>query len=639
MSTIIKSRTITFILALSAFFSVSVPVMSEPLKTDNSEETVAHINKWYNYEFSEIRDPFLKELLRTQYGLGYYEGRADTIKSLTIDDPRITSLYGLYIFTNLERLVLRGLSIKSTYPGYPFKKLSYLEIDQCDSIPQIYARTDINADTVIIRNCKNIERVWYSTFDHIFFQSCFRLKISDLDLCSDVSFDNCPHLDSLYIWFKTAADTRCEIKNCPNVTLLSVKGSLDRDFDPADLGRIDLSQLPKLTYLRIHDTLLKELDLSNCHKIKELDIQKSNLSELDISKCPDIEVLNVINNNLGELDLSNCHIIRKLDVSNNKLKELDFSDCPGIKEINVSHNNLETLDISKCPDIKEINVSHNNLETLDISKCPDIEVLDVGFNVCPLYDFSRNDKLTSLGCAGCGYTSIDVSKQTRLTYLDVSYNKLSTLDIRGLSDLKELRCEANELEKIEYDQKFYGSQKIYFHAWGNLFTAFNAPDISSMYFVGGDQYVTRELTTLPDGSIGVEVAEEAYEDRIDDLRQYKYNYELCRWIGRRIEKKAKITQAWGKNYLLVEPEFSTIDEIGYISYDYYCAHSNNPYSPNTNRGKLHVWIIIPSPTGIKQIREMNNGEEVWHTLNGVRLPGPPTQKGIYIKNGKKVTVK
>ena len=31
--------------------------------------------------------------------------------------------------------------------------------------------------------------------------------------------------------------------------------------------------------------------------------------------------------------------------------------------------------------------------------------------------------------------------------------------------------------------------------------------------------------------------------------------------------------------------------------------------------------------------------EGWYTINGVKLEGAPTQKGIYINNGKKIIVK
>jgi hypothetical protein len=36
---------------------------------------------------------------------------------------------------------------------------------------------------------------------------------------------------------------------------------------------------------------------------------------------------------------------------------------------------------------------------------------------------------------------------------------------------------------------------------------------------------------------------------------------------------------------------------------------------------------------------MVNGSDAWYTLDGRRLSGKPTQKGIYINNSKKVVIK
>ena len=38
------------------------------------------------------------------------------------------------------------------------------------------------------------------------------------------------------------------------------------------------------------------------------------------------------------------------------------------------------------------------------------------------------------------------------------------------------------------------------------------------------------------------------------------------------------------------------------------------------------------------IIDVKQGAEGWYTLNGVKLDSAPTQKGIYIFNGKKVAV-
>jgi hypothetical protein len=47
-------------------------------------------------------------------------------------------------------------------------------------------------------------------------------------------------------------------------------------------------------------------------------------------------------------------------------------------------------------------------------------------------------------------------------------------------------------------------------------------------------------------------------------------------------------------------------------------------------------------TGIISVHDsgfMVNGSDAWYTLDGRRLSGKPTQKGIYINNGKKIVIK
>lgn len=54
-------------------------------------------------------------------------------------------------------------------------------------------------------------------------------------------------------------------------------------------------------------------------------------------------------------------------------------------------------------------------------------------------------------------------------------------------------------------------------------------------------------------------------------------------------------------------------------------------------GKLKV---TDQPTGIRNLTPaLSEGEGVWYSLDGRRLTGEPQQKGIYIKNGKKIIIK
>ncbi|MBR7093175.1 MAG: leucine-rich repeat domain-containing protein, partial [Prevotella sp.] len=52
-------------------------------------------------------------------------------------------------------------------------------------------------------------------------------------------------------------------------------------------------------------------------------------------------------------------------------------------------------------------------------------------------------------------------------------------------------------------------------------------------------------------------------------------------------------------------------------------------------------IVEDLPTGIVSIdnSQLAIDNDVWHTLNGVRLNGKPTKAGVYIVNGLKVVIK
>ena len=59
------------------------------------------------------------------------------------------------------------------------------------------------------------------------------------------------------------------------------------------------------------------------------------------------------------------------------------------------------------------------------------------------------------------------------------------------------------------------------------------------------------------------------------------------------------------------------------------------YSASANRAPY--LRIGGCDTGMEDL--VADKEEVWHTLQGIRLSGRPTERGIYIRNGKKVMVR
>ena len=56
-------------------------------------------------------------------------------------------------------------------------------------------------------------------------------------------------------------------------------------------------------------------------------------------------------------------------------------------------------------------------------------------------------------------------------------------------------------------------------------------------------------------------------------------------------------------------------------------------------GAYFNWLCEGSTTGIKTMEDVRcKMEDVWYTLDGRRLSGKPSQKGIYIYKGKKVCI-
>ena len=54
-------------------------------------------------------------------------------------------------------------------------------------------------------------------------------------------------------------------------------------------------------------------------------------------------------------------------------------------------------------------------------------------------------------------------------------------------------------------------------------------------------------------------------------------------------------------------------------------------------------MVFGDETGIHSIEngkwKIDNSDDAWYSLDGRKLNGKPTKKGLYINNGKKVVIK
>lgn len=98
-------------------------------------------------------------------------------------------------------------------------------------------------------------------------------------------------------------------------------------------------------------------------------------------------------------------------------------------------------------------------------------------------------------------------------------------------------------------------------------------------------------------------------------------------------------------YLFHEGEFvltlGTVEEEKMPAGRYYLLNPNYRATtqPSASSG-ARLQLVFDDATGISLIPNLSpKGEGSWHSLDGRRLSGQPTQKGVYINNGRKVVIK
>ena len=136
------------------------------------------------------------------------------------------------------------------------------------------------------------------------------------------------------------------------------------------------------------------------------------------------------------------------NLSDSQLGSIKKVECDGNS---VSDNNKvkSAKGIEKLTALTSLDVSWNKLTTLDVSKNTALEVLYVGSNQLTTLDVSNNTALTELWANDNQLTTLDVSKNTALTSLRVYNNQLTTLDVSKNTALTSLRVYNNQLTTLD----------------------------------------------------------------------------------------------------------------------------------------------------------------------------------------------
>ena len=134
-------------------------------------------------------------------------------------------------------------------------------------------------------------------------------------------------------------------------------------------------------------------------------------------------------------------------------------------------------------------------------------------------------------------------------------------------------------------------------------------------YAGTNKFYMDEFAVMQDLKAGDVCTSRVATVDVGNVTEYKFDVPLSDKVGYTYTVSAYAPTVKGSSYT-----------------GYYVA---NIYSSNSNE----IIVNYSEPTGIGDITRENTADNVWYTLQGMRLNGQPTTKGVYIYNGKKVMVK
>ena len=208
----------------------------------------------------------------------------------------------------------------------------------------------------------------------------------------------------------------------------------------------DLSMMPYLTSLTVHDQKINSLDsLSSLTKLETLDLTGCTFPVDDLTVLAGLPVLR-------DLTLSNCSLstiaelegapsLTRLNLSNNTIRNLEvLTPMSGLTEINLEHNAVTDLTaLGSLEKLETLILNHNAVTNLTpLSGCIRLSHLEADYN--QISSLSGVDKLTMLAQLSVNHNQLtDVSTLagvTTLTSLGIASNSIA--DITALGTLTNL---------------------------------------------------------------------------------------------------------------------------------------------------------------------------------------------------------
>ena len=178
-----------------------------------------------------------------------------------------------------------------------------------------------------------------------------------------------------------------DIENDGQVPTELIEGITELDIRNNSIANLTgIEGFTALQTLYAMDNTIATIDLSFNTKLRRVELNGNPLTAIDLSKNTSLVNVVLSNTEISSVDLSLNTNLRSLEMNESSIRTLDFSNNSKLENIELQNNtDLEKITLGAISTLIWINVSNNKLTSLDVSKLPDLRRL-----------FINNNNLTAL---------------------------------------------------------------------------------------------------------------------------------------------------------------------------------------------------------------------------------------------------
>ena len=518
---------------------------------------------------------------------------------------------------------------------------------------------------------------------------CENNQLTSLDVSKNTALTSLSCDNNQLTLLDVSGCTALTSLSCENnlLTLLDVSGCTaltSLSCDNNQLTLLDVSGCTALTNLRCYNNQLTSLDVSGCTALTNLNCYNNQLTSLDVSGYTALIYLNCYNNQLTSLDVSGCTALIYLNCENNLLTLLDVSGCTALRDLNCYNNQLTSLDLSNQANLVEREFDQSmTLKAVRLTGGQiGLDIIADGIDAARFTEMKADGTATTAVVSGHYLVIADntddcpneVTYQFNTNY-PISESLMGvqiTIDKSNLEKLLLLDNDSGEeynnpLRIADYvgetiDAIIDGRKLLINGNWNTMCLPFgiNVGDYDGWTvkeFVGSSYTATTKTLTL-DFAEGTEieagkpylvkVSNQSGEDFIDNLSfdgvtisdspAAVIETECVDFVGSystfNIVEKDRTLLYMGGDSKLYYP--SVAMKIGAFR-GYFRLKNGLSAGDLNNNGAKEIVLNFGGGdvTGVNLI-DADSANDSWYTIDGRKLSGKPTAKGIYIYKGKKV---